>query len=90
MKVQKDHIYMKMINCYMNTNDFDFYKNVIYFIQVIESISIHRFVPIFRKHVKSWPQFKYKRNLIKVPFYVIMYVARNLAKIKMGTFSFAS
>ena len=25
------------------------------------------------------PHFKYKRNLIKVPFYVIMYVARNLA-----------
>jgi len=47
---------MKMINCYMNTNDFDFYKNVIYFIQVIESISIHRFVPIFRKHVKLRPQ----------------------------------
>ena len=26
-----------------------------YFIQVIESISIHRFVPIFRKHVKLRP-----------------------------------
>jgi hypothetical protein len=68
--VQKDHIYMKMINCYMNTNDFDFYKNVIYFIQVIESISIHRFVPIFRKHVKLRPQFKMKRIYFIDSFFV--------------------
>ena len=34
---------------------------MVYFIQVIESIRVHRFVPFFRKHVKSWPQFKIKR-----------------------------
>jgi len=62
---------MKMINCYMNTNDFDFYKNVIYFIQVIEKISIHRFVPIFRKHVKSWPHVKNKVIHFESLFYCI-------------------
>jgi len=38
---------------------------MIYFVQVIESISIHRFVPIFRKHVKMRPQVKSKRDLKK-------------------------
>ena len=41
---------------------------VVYFIRVIESIRVHRFVPIFRKHVKSWPQFKNK--LLYATFFI--------------------
>ena len=39
-------------------------------------------IPIFR------PIWKYKRNLKKVPFYVIMYVARKLAYNKKGNIQF--
>ena len=41
------------------------------FIQVIESISIHRFVPFFRKHVKSWPHIKTKETCKKVLFMLL-------------------
>ena len=63
-------------------------QNICYFLfKQLRKSWVHRFVPIFRKHVKLRPQFKNKRNLKKVPFYVIIYLASNLAK-KVGTFSF--
>jgi len=44
---------------------------MLYIIQVIESFSIHRFVPFFRKHVKLRPQWKCKRTCKKVLFMLL-------------------
>ena len=38
---------------------------MLYFIQAIEKISIHRFVPLFRKHVKLRPHLEYERTFNK-------------------------
>ena len=57
---------------------------MVYFIQVIESISIHRFVPIFRKHVKLRPHFLLITSRKTSFFYKKIYSEEGLCIIHKG------